>query len=112
MNVKSMTRSFGAERVVVQNTSKLLLEIKSFTKHKVIYVRLSTKALHTLIQPSFEIHIYVTDSAMGQTCDFTFVLTCPSPSARTLTTAQCLHVISYSKSFVTELLLKTVSSNS
>lgn len=56
MNVKSMIMSFGAERTEVQSTTKLLLEIRSFTKHNVIYERLSTTALHTLIQPSFEIH--------------------------------------------------------
>lgn len=63
IHVESRILSFGAERIVIHNTSKLLLEIKSFTQYKVIHIRLNSKVLHTLVQPPCEIHIDITDIA-------------------------------------------------
>lgn len=58
--MESTILNFGAEKIVIQNTSKLLLKIKSFTQYEVIHIRLSSKALHTLVQPSCGIHIDIT----------------------------------------------------
>lgn len=50
------------QRIVTHNTFKLLLGIKSFTQYKVINIRLSSKALNTLVQLSCDIHINITDT--------------------------------------------------
>lgn len=102
--MESIILNFGEEKIVIQNTSKLLLKIKSFTQYKVIHIKLSSKALHTLVQPSCGIHIDITDTV--QWAWFTVLpLFFLAPHPGTPSTAQFLHMISYSKPLATELLL-------
>lgn len=76
--------------IVIHNTSKLLLEIKFFRQYKVIHTRLGSKALHTLVQPSCEIHMDITDTgqwAWPAVLHLFFLF----PHPETPSIAQCSH---------------------